>query len=376
MSIQYLDYSGYSVLPTGWGCHCPDDTNIESEEECLAVASQILSSSSDSGNSTDSTELTLSQNTWEYGPCGCFIWKGGKKVYYTGNRKDLHCVAVQWAELICKTNGEDKDPVLATEIADYSNPSSTWTKEPENSRRKCLDWFGDNRFIHLKQNRDLCMTIEDNYHGSDAEREGFQYPLILKPCKELSALEDAEIFYDGFHDNLAILKHSVKLCLASAGKEIGSPVIVEKCRRDEEYKRKLQKWTYDSNGRFRNVFNGGYIGLQHKDEGGNCHTISGSTIVTSTIQGDDGCDLTQWLPYNNYNDEIPLERLWYTVVAIYGPLLISIVCLIILGIMQRRPNQQTIRTNRINQMVWRLRNQVVNTINITTEHNVSSTFQP
>ena len=76
MSIQYAKYEGYTVLPTGWGCQCPDNTNIESKEECLAVASRILLSS---GSSDSDTELMLSQNKWRYGPMRMFHLEGRSK---------------------------------------------------------------------------------------------------------------------------------------------------------------------------------------------------------------------------------------------------------------------------------------------------------
>ena len=151
--------------------------------------------------------------------------------------------------------------------------------------------IGIGRFVQMKQNRDSCMAIKDNYHTSDGEgeevgRRHLHYPLILKPCKEVPS-EDASIYYDGLYSQLSIIKNSVSFCVASSGKEIGSPVIAKRCTDDimEEYKQNLQKLTYDSNGRFRNVFNGGHIGVQRNDEGQSCHTVTGNTIITSTIQG-------------------------------------------------------------------------------------------
>ena len=63
-------------------------------------------------------------------------------MYYTGDNDNLHCVAAQWAELVCKTNGEDEDPPdLATEIVDYFLARIGRSNRSNHPADVWIDWY-------------------------------------------------------------------------------------------------------------------------------------------------------------------------------------------------------------------------------------------
>ncbi len=288
------------TLPTGWGCECPTNTAIESKEECLAAARDVLLAASlnDDGDSKPSQleEINVQQNTWKYGPCGCFIWKGGRKVFYryqddesSIQKDDFHCTAVQWAELICRIGEGTQEPIMAKDIAKFGEPYE-WTPNPEDSSWKCLDWVGKHRQLHLKHNRDLCIGYEkvDVPYDDQTKTEVPSRRAILRKCNILEGT-DAYLHYSYRHDLMEI-KEAGKSCLRSKGREIGSPVMFDDCTGHKNEPDEILRWMFDSYGRFQNIMNGGYIGVE------GCDIVENAPIVVMNLSSvEEGCDLTQWL---------------------------------------------------------------------------------
>lgn len=318
----------YTTLPTGWGCSCPENRIIESKEECLAAAKELYAKGlvlPDKDNNAR-LELSVSENTWKYGPCGCFLWKSGRKLYYTGDRDDLHCVAVTWAELICRKDENDAR-VLASDIVDFPN-AMTWVQNPEDSPRKCLDWFSVERLLHLKKNRDLCIGYDED---GDIPRRA-----ILKRCDSLPR----GLYYTQgkvLITNQKVLNTNQNLCLKTSGTDFGA-VVYETCPNISHHPNVslLYRFDFDNHGRIQNLGNGGYLGIE------GCNAVENATVVTMNVTSVDECDFTQWLLYSQYNDTIPMEKIWTTVIPIYGTLLALIIGLMISGIVQRR-RQNSVR---------------------------------
>ncbi len=292
----------YKILPPGWGCSCEENRSITSKEECLSVANDIVKNNllyhEDINEGKSSLENIINENnnskdilidifeyTWNYGPCGCFLWKRDRKVFY--NFRDINddddnfkCMAVQWAELICKKEEGDNNVVAASEVADLTVNYKP-TARVEDSMRKCLDWV-EFLPLRLSKDRDFCIGSEGTrtVEGSGSLIEEKKSTPVLGLCSNLDTI--LELYYTSSRRLELFGEYN---CL-SAGTQIGLPVKVEPCAFNDD----SQIWIYYSDGRFKNVQTGGYL------QPTGCGIMENVTLVTQEIASfDEDCDFSQWM---------------------------------------------------------------------------------
>lgn len=343
----------YTTLPTGWGCSCPEAKSIQSKQECASAADSLLpernryklpqeqqqgnvsqetNANGDAVNDQDNTpSIQVYENQWQYGPCGCFFWKNDQKVYYTGDRtNEMHCIAVEWAELICRTsqgesskNDTDIDVMEVTEIVEekYLDLNNIFAigRNPEEHPRKCLDWYIF-KPLHVSVDRRYCLgfdippllpaTNDQNHDGTSMKKvisHNTTFPAYLKKCA------DIELYYDTWlYNNLQIMTrhqtYGFVYCLQVNGTNdtngseesdaLSSQVTVGICNGSYPpyVENPAQQWVFDSRGRFRNVLNGQFLSVHGSTVGNNCyHALKeGDLIVTTDSSMNNGCDFTSW----------------------------------------------------------------------------------
>lgn len=297
----------YYLLPSGFGCSCPEENSsrINSRDECLSAAQSLLLNGAAGAlfedtieNYTIPDDVMAAPKKWKFSPCGCFIWKNGRRIIYMDEHEndDVICTAVRWAQLVCKDARVSEDAERELSIVGSSFQGSgdhlagvvnlTDVQSigvGENIRKEeCFDWEGFQP-IYLWKNRNYCITVEDASHNSKE--------IFMKRC-------DSQVFDEHwFHYDRILYFHiqyryqDDSTCLTGGRSNSLEPsLFLSNCTSTTGATTLAQQWTYDSNGRFRNRMNGKYLAVS------GCDIFNDGRLVTKVLSDINAhCDFTQWL---------------------------------------------------------------------------------